>query len=83
MTDPTTPAPSAITVPVKSAMLSKVNWIAGLGAVAASLSELTPFVPPAYQHYVTVAIIVLTGVVTIYTKTFQTTSITPSSAAKV
>lgn len=79
-----------VTVPVKSAGLSKVNWIAGLTAAAVVLSQTTdllqqmlPFVPPKYQHWVTVGIAVTGGLGTIIAKTFFSTTITPSSAAKV
>ena len=75
-----------VTVPVKSSLASKVNWIAGLTALVASLNELTdalnqlmPFVPPQYQHYVTVGIVIAGGIATIITRSFFTTSVTTAS----
>lgn len=77
-------------VAVKSAWLSKINWIAGLTMLLAFLSQTTdllqqlmPFVPPQYQHYVTLGIVLAGGLATIITKTFFTTTVTPASAAKV
>lgn len=70
-------------VDVTSAWYSKVNWVAGAVSLAGVLTELVPFTPPKYQHYVNVAVILLGGVAIIYTKTFHNTTITPSSAAKL
>lgn len=79
-----------VPVKVKSAWLSKVNWIAGLTAVAVVLNQTTdllqqalPFVPAQYQHWFTVGIAITGGIATIIAKTNFTTTITPSSAAKV
>lgn len=72
-----------VIVNVKSAWASKINWIAGATAALATLNDLLPIVPPAYQHYVTAAIAIIGGVLLIYTKTFQSASITPSSLPKV
>lgn len=78
-----------VLAPVKPAIASKVNWIAGLTAAVAALNETTdflqqalPFIPPKYQHLVTAGIAVAGGVATIITRTFFTTSLTPSSAGK-
>ena len=76
-----------VTAPVKSAVLSKVNWIAGLTSVLVSLNEVLnqvmPILPPPYSHYATIAIAIIGGISTIIAKTFYTTTITPSSASKV
>lgn len=83
-------SPAVVPVQVKSAWLSKVNWIAGLSAALVVLNQTTdllqqalPFIPAQYQHWVTVAIAVIGGVATIIAKTNFTTTVTPSSAAKV
>lgn len=86
-TDTSTPV---VAVPVKSALLSKINWIAGVSAALVVLNQTTdvlqqalPFIPAQYQHWVTVGIAVTGGLATIITKTWFTTSVTPASAAKV
>lgn len=83
-------APAAVTVPVKSAAISKINLIQLATATVAILNEVTgaaqqvlPFVPAKYQHYVTVGIMVAGAIATVITRTFFTTSITPQSAAKL
>ena len=74
-----------VEVATASPFTSKINWIQLLGGLAALLNELLPVIPAQYQHYLTVAIIVLTGVSTIVARTFYTTSIinqsVPSSAS--
>lgn len=81
---------AAVPVQVKSAWLSKLNWISALTAIASAANELTgalqqvaPFVPAKYQHYVTVGIIVTGAIANIIVKTKFTNTITPSSAAKL
>lgn len=81
---------AVVPVQVKSAWLSKVNWIAGLTAAAVVLNQTTdllqqmlPFVPAQYQHWFTAAIAIAGGLATIIVKTNFTTTISPSSAAKV
>lgn len=82
--------PSSVTVPVKSAVASKVNWIAGLSAglivlneTTSTLQQLLPFVPANDQHFLTAGIALTGGLATIIARTFFTTALTPSSAAKV
>jgi len=77
-------------VSVKSAWLSKVNWIAALSAAVAALNETTdalreilPLIPVKDQHYVTVGIIVTGAIATIITRTFFTTTVTQASADKI
>lgn len=71
------------TVDVKSAWASKVNWIAGSSALLVSLnevlSEVAPFVPPKYAHWINIALAVVGGLSTIIAKTFYTTTVTPSA----
>lgn len=81
--------PASVTVPVKSAAASKVNWIAGLSATLVVLNETTdllqqvlPVVPAKDQHWVTAGIAIVGGIATIITRTFFTTSITASSVPK-
>ena len=69
-------------VATKSAWYSKVNWLAALTALATTLNELLPMAPAQYQHAITVAIVIVGGLSTIVAKTFYTTTVTPSSAAK-
>lgn len=71
--------PTTVIAPVKSAWASKTNWIAAIGAIIALLNELLPIVPAQYQHDVTVAVTVLTAISTIISRTFFTTTLTPSS----
>jgi hypothetical protein len=85
--DTPTPVPTSVTAPVQSAVSSKINWIAGLSTAVVVLNETTneltqllPFVPEKYKHYVTVGIVVLGGLATIIVRTFFTTTVTPSSA---
>lgn len=72
-----------VTVAVKSAWASKVNWIAALTALSALITQFTPLLPPADQGEATAAVTVIGTLLTIVTKTFFTTTVTPSSAAKV
>lgn len=76
------PLPTA-TVAVKSAWLSKINWIQAIGGLTAILNEFLPIVPVNDQHYVTGAVVLLTAISTFVARTFYTTSITPSAVAKV
>jgi hypothetical protein len=43
------------------------------------LQQIMPFVPPQYQHYITVGVIVLGGIATIITRTFFSPSVTSQS----
>lgn len=74
-------------VEVKSAMSSKVNWIAAATALLASaneiLNQVAPILPAPYSHDATVAISVIGALSTIIARTFYTTALTPSSAAKL
>lgn len=76
-----------VTAPVKPAIASKVNWIAASTAILAALNEILnqalPLIPAPYDHDVTVAITVIGAISTIIARTYYTTAITPSSAAKM
>lgn len=80
-------AVGTVVVPVKSAWSSKINWIASVSALLVSanelLNQLAPFAPPQYAHDITIAIAVVGAISTVIAKTFYTTSVTPSAAAKV
>lgn len=80
---------SAVPVQVKSAWLSKINWIAGLSTALVVLNQTTdllqqalPFIPAKYHSYVTAGIAVTGGLATIIAKTWFTNTVTPQSAAK-
>lgn len=74
---------NTVTVPIKSAWASKVNWVVVLGGILALLNEALPLVPANDQNYVTGAITILTTISAVVARTFYTTSLTQSSAAKV
>jgi len=75
-------APSApVIVATKSAWLSKTNWVAGLTGLGAIVTQFTPLLPPEWQGKAT-AFVALLGAVGVWiTRTFFTTSLTPSSTA--
>lgn len=78
---------NTVTVPVKSAITSKVNWLAALTAGLASaneiLNQIQPILPAPYNHDVTIAIMIIGAVSTVIARTFYTTELTTQSAAKV
>lgn len=73
----------AVTVDVKSAWLSKINWAQAIGVIASVAAVFGFDLSPALQVQVVAAIQGIVAVVTWALKTFGTTTITPSSAAKV
>lgn len=73
----------AVTVDVKSAWLSKINWAQAIGVVASVAAVFGFDLSPALQVQVVAAIQGIVAVVTWALKTFGTTTVTPSSAAKV
>lgn len=73
----------AVTVDVKSAWLSKINWAQAIGVVASVAAVVGFDLSPALQVQVVAAIQGIVAVVTWALKTFGTTTVTPSSAAKV
>lgn len=71
-----------VSAPVKSAATSKINWIAGVGgvltaaaALASQASQVAPLIPQPYGLYVTVAAALITGIATVWVRTFNTTSV--------
>ena len=74
-----------VTVPVKSAWASKVNWtqvIAGVATFATALISAANL-PAAQAAALTAAVAGAGQFVTIILRTFFTTAVTPSSATKV
>lgn len=76
-------APAVVSVPVQSALLSKTNILLTVGAIADVLNEASPLVPPKYQHWVTLGISLCALIGGVITRTWFSTTITPSSAAKL
>ncbi len=72
-----------VVVNVKSPLTSKVNWAAGLTALSLTLTQLLPYIPKPYDHYVTIAIAVIGGGLTIYFKTFATPTVSSASVASI
>lgn len=73
---------TAVTVDIKSAWLSKINWTQAIG-VAASIAAVFGFNLPANTQVELVAGIQgIVAVVTWVLKTFAKPSVTPSAAAK-
>ena len=73
----------AVTVDVKSAWLSKINWAQAIGVVASIAAVFGLDVPASTQVEIVAGIQAIVAVVTWALKTFGTTTVTPSSAAKV
>lgn len=69
-------------VDVKSAWASKINWTQAVAVIASVLVLFGIDVPPEAQAQIVVAITSVSGIVTWVLKTWFTTSVTPSSAAK-
>jgi len=70
-------------VDVKSAWLSKINWVQVASVAASILVVFGISIPPELQAQIAAAITAVSAIVTIVMKTWFTTTITPSSAAKV
>lgn len=81
-TDTSTPV---ITVPVKSAWASKVNWTQAISAVATCATALIAAanLPAAQAAALTAMVAGIGQFATVIFKTWFTTSVTPASAAKV
>lgn len=72
----------AVTVDVKSAWLSKINWTQAIG-VAASVAAVFGFSLPAETQVALIAGIQgVVAVVTWVLRTFFSSTVTPASAAK-
>jgi len=76
---------NSVTVPVQSAWASKINWTQLIGTAinVATWVSTSGIVPPQYQAPLAIGIQTVTSLTTWYFKTFATTTVTPSSAAKV
>lgn len=72
-----------VQVETKSAWLSKINWTQLISVLASLLVVFGVNIPPELQAHLAAAITALTALVTIVMKTWFTTTVTPSSAAKV
>lgn len=75
---------NSVTVPVESAWWSKINWTQAVGLLSTVLTVTAGHgLDPATQVSIVAGIQGVQSLVTWYFKTFQTTTVTPSSAAKV
>ena len=70
-------------VEVKSAFLSKINWTQLISVLASLLVVFGVDFPPELQAHIAAAITAISAIVTVVMKTWFTTTVTPSSAAKV
>lgn len=70
-------------VEVKSAWASKINWVQVASVVASILVVFGINIPPELQAEIAAAITAISGIITIVVKTWFTTTVTPSSAAKL
>lgn len=71
-----------VTVDVKSAWLSKINWTQAIGVLASVLTVFGFNLPPETQIAIVGAIQGVVALVTWALKTFAKPSVTPSAAAK-
>jgi uncharacterized membrane protein len=71
------------TVDVKSAWMSKINWVQVLSVLASILVVFGVNIPPELQAEIATVITALNGIATIVMKTWFTTTVTPSSAVKL
>jgi hypothetical protein len=74
---------NTVSVPVASAWASKINWTQAVALLASVLVLFGINLDPATQVSIIAAIQAIQAVVTWVLKTFFTTTITASSAAKV
>lgn len=72
-----------VVVPVKPWYESKINWAQILGVMASFATLFGFVVPPDLIAQTVAGLAALQGVMTFVFKTWFTTSVTPSSAAKV
>lgn len=72
-----------MTPDTKSAWLSKINWTQAIGVLASVLVIFGINLDPATQAAAVAGIQAVAAVVTWIIRTFFTTKLTPSSAAKV
>ena len=78
------PTPGSVTVPVKSAAASKINWVQVVTACATFATALTAAtnMPGAQAAELTAGIAGVGQLLTIILRTFFTASVTPSSLPK-
>ncbi len=74
-------APNVTTVDVASAWASKINWTQVIGTGVNVATWGLGLLPPQYQAIGAIGIQALTSAATWYFRTYQTTTITPSSFA--
>jgi hypothetical protein len=74
-------AGSIVAIPVASAWESKINWTQAVGLAISGLTMFTGALPPQYAVLGGLAVQTLQGLATWYFRTYQTATITPSSAA--
>jgi hypothetical protein len=72
-----------ISVAVKSAWASKINWTQGVGLLASLLAMRGVDLPPETQAQIVVAIQAIVSVATWVARTWFTTSVTPAVAKKL
>ena len=70
-------------VDVKSAWLSKINWTQAVSFLAMLATMFGIDVPPEMHAQILAAIVAVSAVMTWAFKTFFTSTVTPSSAAKL
>jgi hypothetical protein len=70
---------STVAVPVQSAWASKINWTQLVGVATSAATLASGVLPPQYAALGAIAIQAIQGVATWYLRTFQTTTVTPSS----
>src|SRR6185312_14750515 len=69
-----------VVVPVVAAWKSRINQIAvAVFGLAVPIGSLTPFLPQPYKGYEVAAVSILGAFSLWYYRTFQTSSVTPSS----
>lgn len=78
-------ADNTATVPIKSAWASKINWLQVIAALMTGATALISAanLPAAQATEITAAVAGVGQILTLIVRTFFTTAITPSSAAKV
>lgn len=74
--------PDAVTVPVKSAWFSKINWLQAAGAATAVVTAFQLDIPMQYKPHALVAMNVAQGVLTWIARTWFNGTIAPASIEK-
>lgn len=70
------------TVEVKSAWLSKINWVSAITALVALAAAFGFVIPQEWVDTVLKLVAIVSPILTIGLRTFFTTTITPASAKK-